>query len=112
MTEGGNAPPSKFGFKHTVKSKKKIQESVRSRRSQLSITATQTMKNKMKNGGWTDDEIKRRVQTRRNNKSYNTDMSACHSEEAIWKRTRTRIKNQRCNGKKFNSSTLAKYNLL
>lgn len=40
--------------------------------------------------GWATDTIERRVKTRRMQGTYQTDMSACHTQEAIDKRTKTR----------------------
>lgn len=42
------------------------------------------------NNGWSTETILKRVETRKNNGGFSTDMSACHTADAIEKRTATR----------------------
>jgi hypothetical protein len=51
----------------------------------------------IKENGWSQDAITKRVATRKRTNGYSTDMSACHTEEAIKKRVNTRNSNGRIN---------------
>jgi len=51
--------------------------------------------------GWSDDAIKKRVQTRKDKDGYSKDMSACHTVEAIAIRNLSRQKN----GVKYNTTS-------
>ena len=132
---GGGMPPDQTGFKMPQSAKEKISASSKARAKSLSETAKQTMERRMSNGGWTKEQIAKRVRTRKE-KGYSTDMSACntseaiakrvatkkakgitqdvsylHSNEVTFKKTRTRIINQMEKGKTFSEEVLLKYNI-
>lgn len=136
MTIGGGKPPNQSGFKMPQHSKEKISEASKRRSGDLAATAKKTMNTRMLNGGWTAEEISKRVVTRKASVGYPTDMSACNTQESIAKRvatkkakgykqdisylhstdvtfrkTRTRIINQMNKGKTFNEEVLLKYNI-
>lgn len=138
MIPGGNLPPTKNGFRHSDETKEKIKKSVQSRKNKLSENGKKVMLARMMNGGWTKEEIEKRIETRKKNGSYDTHMSACHTPEAIAKRTKTRklknsystnldhlkkpeiifnrtktrIKSQWANGKYFSTEILSKYGII
>jgi len=134
-TVGGGMPPDQTGFKMPQSAKEKISMSSKARAKSLSETAKQTMERRMLNGGWTEEQIAKRVRTRKE-KGYSTDMSACntreaiarrvaakkangivqdvsylHSNEVTFKKTRTRIINQIKKGKTFSQEVLLKYGI-
>lgn len=136
MTLGGGKPPNQSGFKMSQKAKEKISEASKQRSQSLSDTAKKTMDARVSNGGWTAEEISKRVQTRRTTVGYSSDMSACNTQESIAKRvatkkdngykqdvsylhskdvtfrkTKTRIINQMKKGKTFNEEVLLKYSI-
>lgn len=135
-TVGGGKPPSRKGSVTAQSTKEKISIASRSRSKELSETAKHTMKIRMENGGWTDEQIKARVATRKSTTGYPTQMWCCNTKEAISKRvatrkennnmwdasnlrtpeiffarTKTRIINQMKKGKVFNEKTLLKYGI-
>jgi hypothetical protein len=137
MTLGGGKPPDQTGFKMPQYAKEKISEASKKRSLILAKTAKETMNIRMQNGGWTSEEIKNRVITRRNGVGYPNEMNACNTDEAIkkrvetrrangnystntsnlhtpevtFKRTKTRIINQMKKGKAFNEEALLKYGI-
>lgn len=135
-TLGGGLPPNQTGFKMPQSAKEKISASSKARAKSLSETAKLTMQKRMFNGGWTKEQVSKRVQTRKENAGYSSDMSACntseaiakriatkkangntqdisylHSTEATFKKTRTRIINQIKKGKTFSQEVLLKYSI-
>jgi len=91
----------------------------------------------IKKYGWSKEAVAKRVKTRKLNNSYNTDMSKCHTKEAldkrtktratkgvkqnmtgtqtskaIFNRTKTRIINQIKNGQIFSNEVLIKYSII
>jgi len=136
MTVGGSMPPRHYS--HTEEAKEKIRASFdETRRRKLSETAKKNMANRMASGGWTKEEVAKRIETMRKNGSF-SDMKSCHTEEAIRKRvvtrklkgnysqkndhlkdksvvferTKTRIQRQLKEGKSFSEKTLLKYGLI
>lgn len=100
LTVGGNKPPPRKNVPHTLEARKKLIEYANSeegkqRNSKAGKKAWQVK------GKWTHDEITRRVATRKTEGSYSTDMSSCHTKEAILKRETT--KKQK--GVKYNTSS-------
>lgn len=137
-TVGGNMPPNQLGYKHSSETKKIISESSVKRRDALADTARRTMKKRKQNDVfWSEDEIRKRVMTRKHQDSYSKTMAECNSKEAIAKRvatrkgqgtysqdlsylkdptvvferTKTRIQKQVAAGKKFSATTLLKYDI-
>lgn len=92
LTVGGGLPPNQSGFTMSEEAKQKIGAASKNRSIQISETAKQTMKARSSSGGWTEEEIRKRVETRRKIGSYNNDMKACNSEESIKKRVETKKK--------------------
>jgi hypothetical protein len=92
LTVGGGLPPNQSGFVMSEEAKEKIAVASKNRSAQISETAKQTMKTRSENGGWTEDEIRKRVKTRRKVGSYNNDMKACNTKESIKKRVETKKK--------------------
>lgn len=136
MALGGGKPPSRKGSITSQATKEKISVASKSRSAELSRVASNTMAKRMANGGWTTDEIKTRIATRRSTVGFPTEMNACNTKEAIAKRVatrkvrgyvqdisylhspdvtfrkiRTRIINQMKKGKTFNEEVLLKYNI-
>ena len=135
-TVGGGKPPSRKGSVTTQSTKEKISLASRSRSKELSETAKRTMKTRMENGGWTDEQIKARVSTRKSTTGYPAQMQCCNTKEAISKRvatrkennnmsdasnlrtpeiffarTKTRIINQMKKGKTFSEEVLLRYGI-
>lgn len=137
LTIGGNAPPNRQGVAHTDKSKNKISKYLNENIEKCKQNGKNSWKVREAKGGWTKEEIERRVETRKiqgsyknnmseantedairkrvetrkRNGSFNSDPSHLKSEEIVYKRTRTRIINQIKKGQKFDNSVLEKYGI-
>lgn len=90
LTVGGGIPPNQTGFSMPEHARAKISSASKSRSKQLSETAKRTMRTRSDNGGWTDEEVKKRVATRKKLDNYDRKMAQCNTEEAIRKRVATR----------------------
>jgi hypothetical protein len=137
LTTGGNAPPIKTNFSHTTESKEKISKYLNENLDKCRANGKKSWEVIKSKGGWSDEEIskrvktrkeqnsynrdmkeantessiRKRVETRKKNDSYNKDISYLYSEDIIFKRTKTRILNQMKKGQTFNRSVLEKYNI-
>lgn len=137
LTVGGNAPPNRLGIKHTSESKRKISKFLNDNLDKCVENGKNSWKVRESKGGWTDAEIQKRVQTRKEQGSFSNDMKAANTESAIkkrvetrkknggyatdvsylqnqdtvFKRTRTRIINQMKKGQTFDKSVLEKYGI-
>jgi len=92
LTVGGNRPPP-FNKPHTPETRQRL----------IEYATTEAGKNKNSKAGrrgwevkgeWTQDEIDRRVATRKKDGSYSVDMSSCHTQDAIKKRCQSRLINK------------------
>lgn len=90
LTVGGGLPPNQSGFVMSEEARKKIAEASKNRSAQISETSKRTMKTRSESGGWTEEEIRKRVETRRKVGGYNNDMKACNTEDSIKKRVETK----------------------
>lgn len=89
MTLGGKIPPSRKGIPHSPETIKKIKEYLAT--DEAKIKSREAGRKGWQNKGkWSDEEISKRTATRKTNNSYSTNMSACHTADAIAKRTKTR----------------------
>lgn len=137
LTLGGNAPPSRLNVPHTDETKAKIADYLNSNIDQCKENGKKSWEARKPKGGWSEEEIIKRVETRKRQGTYSKDMSAANTEEAIekrvetrrkngnistdlshlksedvvYKRTRTRIVNQIEKGQTFSKSILEKYNI-
>jgi len=138
LTLGGNAPPSREGIPHTEETKNKISTYLNNNIDKCTENGKQSWNVRKAKGGWTEEEIQKRVETRKKLGTYNNDMSAANTKESIkkrvetrkangnyntdvsylkspdvvYKRTRTRIINQMKNGQTFEKSVLEKYDII
>lgn len=137
LTAGGNAPPSRLNVPHTDETKTKISTYLNSNIEQCRENGKKSWKVRQSKGGWSEEEIlkrvqtrkqqnsynskmleanteaaiKKRVETRKKNNSYNKDISYLQNRDIVFKRTRTRIINQLKRGQTFDKSILEKYNI-
>lgn len=138
LTLGGNAPPSRLNIAHSDETKAKISTYLNSNIDQCIENGRKSWEVRKSKGGWSKEEIRKRVETRKKEESYSKDMSAANTEESIrkrvetrkkegsyntdtshlksedvvYKRSRTRIINQMKKGKTFRRSVLEKYNII
>ena len=89
QTVGGKRPPSRKNIPMTDEQKQKIKKWANSEQGKASSINGGKIGWKRK-GGWTQEEIEKRVQTSHQNNMYSKDMSKCHTPVAIQKRTQTR----------------------
>lgn len=96
---GGNSPPLRKGstLSNTTLTKLRNFRLTEEGKAASSKGGKNLWKTK---NNWSDDSIVKRVNTRREHNSFKNDMSACHTADAIRKRTETRRKN----GVQFNTS--------
>jgi hypothetical protein len=137
LTSGGNAPPSRLNISHTDKTKTKISAYQNSNIEQCKENGKKSWEVRKSKGGWskeeilkrvetrktqgtyskdmaaanTEESIKKRVETRKKNGNINKDLSHLRSEDVVYKRSRSRIINQMKQGRTFNKSVLEKYNI-
>lgn len=137
LTLGGNAPPSRLNVPHNDETKTKISTYLNSNIEQCKENGRKSWEVRKRKGGWSEEEIqkrvqtrkeqgsysndmkaantetaiKKRVETRKKNGGYNTDISYLQNQDTIFKRTRTRIVNQMKKGQTFDKSVLEKYDI-
>lgn len=100
LTVGGNKPPSRKGVKlnnETVE-RYRIISNTPERKKASSKGGLKGIRH-VKENGWSQEAIAKRVKTRQERCGYSKDMSKCHTPEAIAKRNQSR-KN---NGSKYNT---------
>ena len=93
QTIGGNRPPSRKNISPSLETRQKIKKWVNSEEGKLN-SINGGKEGWRRKGGWTQEEITKRVQTRKASNGYSKDMSACHTPEAIRKRVETRRLNK------------------
>jgi len=98
MTAGGKIPPSRAGSTVKPSTIEKLKAWQATDEAKV-IARSSGMNGWQRKGHWTADEISRRTATRKANDSYSRDMSACHTTDAIARRTETR----RIKGVKYNT---------
>lgn len=137
LTLGGTFPPSRKDVPHTEETKNKISAHLIKNIDKCRENGKQSWNARKSKGGWTKEEIRKRVETRKKLGNYDNDMSAANSKESIkkrvetrkangnyntdtsylkspdvvYKRTRTRIINQMKKGQTFDESVLERYNI-
>lgn len=137
LTLGGNAPPSRLNVPHSDETKTKISTYLNSNIEQCKENGRKSWEVRKSKGGWskeeickrvetrkkqenysndmsaanTEESIKKRVKTRKSNGNYNTDVSYLKSPDVVYKRTRTRIITQMKKGQTFDKSVLEKYDI-
>jgi len=89
LTLGGNVPPVREGCSLTTEQKKKLSEYRQTIKGKDDSSRGGKSLWKSKNG-WSSDDIAKRVRTRKEKGNYSSDMSACHTAEAIAQRNKTR----------------------
>lgn len=94
QTIGGNKPPSRKNVPMTDIGKQKIKKWVNTEQGKTNSINGGKIGWERK-GGWTEEEIAKRVKTRKEKNNYSTDMSKCHTPEAIKKRVESRKANNR-----------------
>lgn len=138
LTVGGNAPPSRLNVPHSEDAKIKISKYLSENLDKCKENGKKSWEVRKSKGGWSEEEIskrvktrklqgtysttmseantesviQKRVETRRKNDSYDKKLSYLQKEEVFFKRTRTRILNQMKKGQTFSKSTLEKYNII
>ena len=100
QTPGGKIPPNRKGVTLTEETKFKLAKYRSSENGKTSSAKGGKNLWKIKSS-WDQESIRKRVNTRKKEQTYLTDMSACHTLDAIIKRTDTR-KNK---GNSYNTTT-------
>lgn len=137
LTTGGNSPPSRLNVLHSEETKDKISKYLNKNINKCKENGRKSWEKRKATGGWSEEEIskrvqtrkqqnsynskmleanteaaiKKRVETRKKNNSYNTDISYLQNKDTVFKRTRTRIINQLKQGRTFDKSVLDKYHI-
>jgi len=92
VTPGGRKPPSRLSKKHAEKTLEQLKKIANTPEKKLasSIGGKKGAQHIIENG-WSKEALEKRVKTYKENGKY-SDMSACHTTEAICKRSETRRK--------------------
>ena len=93
LTIGGNAPPIKTNFLHTEESKEKISKYLNENLDKCRANGKKSWEVRKSKGGWRDEEISKRVKTRKEQNLYSRDMKEANTKSSIRKRVETRKKN-------------------
>lgn len=100
MTLGGRKPPARKGVKLDDKTKERFKQIANTpKRKQASSDGGKIGILHVKENGWSQEAIAKRVKIRQEREGYSRDMSSCHTPEALAKRNQTR----KINGVKYNT---------